>query len=77
MIRTDRCFVGKCTRDADCTDGPEGRCAALITTYIQSGASTLSDVRCVYRDTGSGTRCQGTQVRDLGNGYYACPALAR
>lgn len=76
MIRTNRCIATRCARDSDCTDGPEGRCAALISVTFQSGATSLTDVRCVYRD-GGGTRCQGTQVRDLGNDYYACPMLAR
>jgi hypothetical protein len=73
-----KCFTPKCTSDAQCTDGPQGRCAAIISTSVQF-PPTLGDVRCVYYDAGGGTRCQSTQAQTFVSqaGYYACPQLTR
>ena len=77
VIGLQMCIAPKCTGDAQCTDGPEGRCAAIITGSVQS-RPLLSEVRCVYRDTSGGARCQGTTPNDLpgGHGDYTCPQLA-
>jgi hypothetical protein len=75
-IRLSPCIVTKCSDDAQCTDGPQGRCAAIFTGSVQS-RPFLYAIRCVYFDKAGGMHCQGTTVRDLGGGYYACPDLAR
>jgi hypothetical protein len=75
VIGLDMCIVPKCTDDAQCTDGPEGRCAGIVAGSVQSRPD-LVDVRCLYHDAGSGARCGGTTADDLGDGYYTCPELA-
>ncbi len=47
-----RCLTARCHSDAECTDGPDGRCAALIQNPQQAGELSIVSLSCVYKTNG-------------------------
>jgi hypothetical protein len=71
-----RCTRPLCKADAECTDGPGGRCGVIIAgrTY---GEPYLDVVRCIYDGTSTAPGiCQGTQAVAVDPSSYICPGLA-
>jgi hypothetical protein len=75
-----RCVTPSCTRDADCTDGPNGRCLLVIAGPVQAGPpADFRDIHCIYPGPPTAQSCGGAGaglILDPPNGYYCGPLPA-
>lgn len=67
-----RCLAPECQSDADCNQGFQGRCSAILLAPAQRGEFHLESVSCVYaRRPGEPEDSEDSGVRlRLGSDYY-------